>query len=69
MEEKKSMEKNQKCKISTNSPFHKGREGFFQFFGEGASLGTAVLSEKPTPSKNGSVLFAVAEEHLIPLEE
>jgi len=41
------MKRNQKCFVSHDSPYHQGKDGYFQFYGEGESEGTVVLSETP----------------------
>lgn len=59
------MKKNQRCIVSENAPHHANRIGFFQFYGEGASAGVAVLATEPVDQRDGArVLFAVASNHI-----
>lgn len=40
------MNHNTRIVVDASAPFHAGREGFFQFMGEGPSAGIAVLSTR-----------------------
>lgn len=55
------MNKNDKVQVSSIATHHANRIGYFQFEGEGESVGTVVLSEQPVKCCAGnSVLFAVS---------
>lgn len=59
------MRTNQKVRVSKSAKFHGGCIGYFQFFGEGPSIGCAVITEHPTkPDDDSGTYFVVKSEHL-----
>lgn len=58
------MKKGTKVIVSNEAPFHKGRVGYFQFYGEGESNGVAVCSNSAFEGKLGIDLFAVDKEFI-----
>lgn len=55
------MEAGTKVKVKSSAPHHAGRVGYFKFYGEGPSKGTAVIAvEAPSAKANPETLFAVA---------
>lgn len=59
------MKPNQKCIVSSSAPHHANRIGYFQFYGEDSSKGTAVLASQPVNRHNETaVLFAVSVENI-----
>jgi hypothetical protein len=58
------MQKNQKVVVANSAPHHAGRIGYFQFFGEGASKGVAVLSANPSENGKAMTVFAVSNSDI-----
>lgn len=52
--------------ISKNAPFHAGKVGWVDFYGEGPSSSTVVLRTVPEPEK-AEVLIAVSCKHIMKL--
>ena len=60
------MKLNQKCVVSSDHKFWPGRVGYFQFYGEGLSDGTAVLSAEPSSNDGPKTLFSVRKNQIKP---
>ena len=50
--------------VSENAPFHAGRTGIFDFYGEKRSDGTAVIIADAPKDRQLTTRFAVANEHV-----
>lgn len=59
------MRLNEKVVVAANAKYHADKVGYFQFFGEGPSLGTVVLSTEPVDNFRTATLFAVDIKNII----
>lgn len=64
------MDRNQKVKVAAHAhqAKNRGKEGYFQFYGQGASAGCAICTEAPTVDGTG-VFFVVGENEITPVQE
>jgi hypothetical protein len=57
-----NMNKNTKCVVKISAPHHAERVGYFQFFGEGESSGTAVFTDAPVNQKKDTTTFFAVKD-------